>query len=140
YLQSRLSASEDRSRAVRLGAAVLAVAIVTVPLSLNEAWPTWSAGISWVLASAGMGLAVPSISVQVFRLSPEQDQGVNSAAIQIVDAVGFSVAVAVLGIGYATAVAHGGATAGTFTGLWLASAGIAVLAVLLAGRMSPGRS
>jgi len=137
YAQSRLSASDDRSTSVRVGAAILAIAIMTVPLSLNDSWPAWSAGLSWVLASAGMGLAVPSISVQVFRLSPEHDQGVNSAAIQIVDAVGFSVAVAVLGIGYATAVAHGGATAGTFTALCLTSAAIAVLAVALAGRMRP---
>jgi MFS family permease len=137
YLQSRLSAAKDRSTTVRLGAAILALSIATVPLSLLGAWPAWIAGVSWIFASAGMGLAVPSISVQVFRLSPEQDQGVNSAAIQIVDAVGFSVAVAVLGIGYATAVAHGGATAGTFTGLWLASSAIAVIAVVLAGRMRP---
>ncbi len=137
YLQSRLPATKDRSATVRLGAAIIALSIATVPLSLLGTWPAWIAGVSWIFASAGMGLAVPSISVQVLRLSPEQDQGVNSAAIQILDAVGFSVAVAVLGIGYATAVAHGGATAGTFTGLWLASSVIAVIAVVLAGRMRP---
>jgi MFS family permease len=137
YLQSRLSATKDRSTTVRAGAVVIAIAIMTVPLSLNDSWPAWTAGVSWIIASAGMGLAIPSISVQVFRLSPQQDQGVNSAAIQIADAIGFSVGVAVLGIGYAVAVAHGGATAGTFTGLWLASAAIAVVAIGLAGRMRP---
>ena len=140
YVQSKLSATEDRATTVRVGALILAIAIVTLPLSLHDSWPAWTAGLSWIVASAGMGLAVPSISVQVFRLSPEQDQGANSAAIQIVDAVGFSVAVAVLGIGYATAVAHGGATAGTFTGLWLGSAAIAALVVLVGGRMRPRAS
>lgn len=137
YVQSKLSAESDRSNVVRIGATILAIAIATVPFSLSDHAPTWAAGASWILASAGMGLAVPSISVQVFRLSPEQDQGVNSAAIGIVDAVGFSVAVALLGIGYATAVADGGATARTFTSLWLVSAAIAVGALALAGRMRP---
>ncbi len=137
YAQSRLAATGDRAAAVRLGAAILVVAIASLPLSLVAGLPSWLAAISWAGAAAGMGLAIPSISVQVLRLSPEHDQGVNSAAIQIVDAVGFSVAVAALGVGYATAVADGGATATTYTALWLSAAAIAAVVIVIAGRMRP---
>ena len=47
-----------------------------------------------------MGLAVPSVSVQVMRLSPEADLGVNSSAIQIVDSVLSVVVISVLGLGH----------------------------------------
>jgi hypothetical protein len=70
-------------------------------------------------------------------LSPDTEQGVNASAIQIVDAVLVVLAITLLGIGHAMAVAAGGATGATYTVLWLASAALAVLAVLTAGRMRP---
>jgi hypothetical protein len=74
------------------------------------------------------------------RLSPEADLGVNSASIQIVDSVLSVVVIALLGLGHAVAVADGGATAMTYTLLWLGSACVAGAAILLAGRMRPSLS
>ena len=84
-----------------------------------------------------MGLCIPSISVQVMRLSPEDEQGVNSASIQIVDSVMSVVAIALLGLVHASAVASGGATASTYVWLWAGSAAFAAAAIVLAGRMRP---
>ena len=137
YAQSRLPGDRDRSNAVRLGAGVVAVCLVTLPLSLLSSLPPWVAGASWAIGAFGMGLAIPSVSVQVMRLSPDADQGVNAAAIQIVDSVLVVVAISFIGLGHSAAVATGGATATTYTLLWLASAAIAVSAIVLAGRMRP---
>jgi hypothetical protein len=84
-----------------------------------------------------MGLAIPSISVQVMRLSPPDDLGRNSSAIQIADSIGITLAVSLAGLGHAAAVAGGGATAGTYLLLWVGSAMLGLLAVGLAGRMTP---
>ena len=137
YAQSRLPGDTDRSGAVRRGAAIVALCLLTLPVSVLTTLPPWVAGLSWACGAFGMGLAVPSVSVQVMRLSPEAEQGVNSASIQIVDSVLSVVVVAFLGLGHAAAVASGGATAMTYVLLWLGSAAMAVLAVLLAGRMRP---
>jgi MFS family permease len=140
YVQSRLPGDRDRSAAVRTGATIVTVSLVTLPLSLVPALPPWIAAVSWAVGAFGMGLAVPSVSVQVMRLSAEAELGVNSAAIQIVDSAMSAVVVSVLGIGYAVAVASGGASAATFTLLWLGAALVSVAAILLAGRMRPSLS
>jgi MFS family permease len=140
FVQSRLPGQEDRSTAVRVGATVIAVALISLPLCLVSGLPAWTAAASWAVASFGMGLALPSVAVQVLRLSPEEDQGANSAAIQISDAVVSTLAVSILGLGHALAVAGGGATAATYTALWLGSAALAVVGVLAAGRMRPLRT
>ena len=137
YVQSRLPGDRDRSGAVRLGAAIVTLCLVTLPLSMVAWLPPWVACISWAVGAFGMGLSIPSVSVQVMRLSPDDEQGVNAAGLQIVDAVLVVVAIAILGFGHSAAVAAGGATAMTYVLLWLAAACIGVLGVLLAGRMRP---
>jgi MFS family permease len=140
YVQSRLPGDRDRSAAVRTGAVIVTACLVTLPLSLLSSLPPWVAGISWAVGAFGMGMAIPSVSVQVMRLSPDAEQGVNAAAIQIIDSVLVVVAIAAVGLGHSAAVASGGATAMTYVLLWLASAAIAVSALSLAGRMRPSLS
>ncbi len=137
YAQSRLAAHHDRIPAVRIGFALVVLCIATLPIALQSWAPPWIASISWGIGALGMGLAVPSVSVQVFRLSPDEDHGRNSAALQIMDAVSVSAVVAILGMGYAAAARGTGATAGTFIALWLASAAIGLVGLLVAGRMRP---
>jgi hypothetical protein len=82
-------------------------------------------------------MSIPSVAVQVMRLSPDDDQGRNSAAIQIVDAVCVSLVVSLLSLGYAAAVHGAGVTAGTFTILWLTSAAVGLVGFVVASRMRP---
>jgi hypothetical protein len=140
YVQSRLPGDLDRSNAVRLGATIVGISVITLPLSLLDGLPPWLAIASWALGAFGMGLAIPSVSVQVMRLSPPADQGVNSASIQIVDSVLSVVAVAVLGLVHAAAVASGGATVATYATLWGGAALFAAFAIVVAGRMRPSLS
>lgn len=137
FAQSRLPGDRDRAPAVRLGAAIVGTGLLTLPLSLLAGLPPWIAAFSWAMCAFGMGLAVPSVSVQVMRLSPEADLGVNSSAIQIVDSVLSVVLISLLGLGHALAVASGGATAITYALVWTGAAAMAWLAVVLAGRMRP---
>ena len=140
FAQSRLPGDRDRAPAVRLGAAIVGTGLLTLPLSVLTGLPPWIAALSWAVCAFGMGLAVPSVSVQVMRLSPEADLGVNSSAIQIVDSVLSVVVISLLGLGHATAVAAGGATAVTYALIWTAAAAVAWIGVLLAGRMRPAPS
>lgn len=139
YAQSRIPGDRDRSMVVRVGLALVMLSVMTLPLALSSSVPPWVAGISWGAGAFGMGLAIPSVAVQVMRLSPVADQGRSSAAIQIVDAVCVSLAVSLLSLGYSAAVKGSGATAGTFSLLWLASAAVGLVGLVVAGRMRPAR-
>jgi hypothetical protein len=137
YTQSRIPGDRDRSATVRAGLTLVIVSVVTLPLALTDAVPPWVAGISWGIGAFGMGMSIPSVAVQVMRLSPDDDQGRNSAAIQIVDAVCVSLVVSLLSLGYSAAVHGTGVTAGTFTALWLTSAAVGLVGFVVASRMRP---
>ena len=137
FAQSRLSGSTDRSVPVRVGALVVAVSILCLPLVLIPAVPAWAAAGFWALGAMGMGLSIPSISVQTMRLSPEADQGMNSSALQIVDSVLVVIGTALIGTVYAHAVEGAGVTAATYSTMWVAGAVVVFIAVLLAPRMKP---
>jgi MFS family permease len=136
-VQSRLSGDVDRAPIVRLGALIVSGCLFSMPLVVLTDLPVWIASISWAAGAFGMGLAMPSVSVQTMRLSPASDQGVNSAALQIVDSVLVVAVTALLGLFYAAAVAGQGATPATYALLWIISAVIAVVGVILAPRMRP---
>ena len=137
YTQSRIPESADRSRVVRIGALVVCVSLATLPLCLVPTLPPMICTASYFVGSIGMGLSFPSIAVQTLRLSPEDEQGKNSAALQIGDAILSSLALGFMGAIHSSAIAAGGATPRTYDTIWWLAACIALVAAVVAARMRP---
>lgn len=112
--------------AVTVGIALVATALVpTAPIALAIG--------GWLLAGTGMGLAIPTLSVQVLRLSPRHEQGGNVSSLQVADALASGTCLAAVG----TLVAIGGAQPSTFAaGLALATA-LTAVGVVMARRSRP---
>jgi MFS family permease len=84
-------------RLLRLGFAMVAVGVALLVVMTANAVSIWLAVPIWALAGAGMGLAMPTISVLVLELSPAARQGTNSAALQISDMVGSIIGITAIG-------------------------------------------
>ena len=97
-VQARLGARLDHYAALRIGAALLLAGIVgELVATVLQVTPVLI-GAAWVLAGAGMGLMFPRISAVVLAASNERDQGRNSAAMSISDAVGGATAISLTGL------------------------------------------
>ena len=77
------------------GAVLHAAGIAGVALSLPVSG--WLTVPAWIVAGAGIGIALPALSVLVLRLSSPDAQGTNSSAMQISDTLGSSLAVGIAG-------------------------------------------
>ncbi|MEU9831132.1 MFS transporter [Streptosporangium sp. NPDC048047] len=86
YLQSRRD--YDRALLVRIAAAAVTAGILATLLSLVPGVTGWIDVPAWIIAGFGMGVGVASISVTAMRQSPDEEQGANSAALQVVDTLG----------------------------------------------------
>jgi MFS family permease len=95
WWQSRNTRSPVRMLRIGFAAVALGVALLTVLTS--TAVSMWVAVPIWSVAGAGMGLAMPTISVLLLELSPTANQGANSAALQISDMAGSIVGIAAAG-------------------------------------------
>ncbi|WP_254715688.1 MFS transporter [Actinomadura sp. NAK00032] len=97
---SAASQIQGRSRRPRefyalLGAVFVTAGIVLTAVALQLSG--WLAAPAWIIGGAGMGFAIGSLSVLLLDLSPEDEQGVNSSALQISDTLGSSLVVGVAG-------------------------------------------
>jgi MFS family permease len=98
HVQARLGARLDHVVALRIGATLLAVGIAGELVAIAFRISPLVIGTLWVFAGAGMGLMYPRISALVLAASTERDQGSNSAAMSIADAVGGATAIALAGL------------------------------------------
>jgi MFS family permease len=134
WVQGRASEAVRR-RLLPLGFAVVATGIGPLALVASSSHVTmWLALPLWCVAGLGMGLAMPSISVLTLSMSPEREQGANSAALQICDV---TCSVVTIGAGGGlVAWAQSGAIGlgAAIAAIDLAMAGIAVLGVLASRR------
>ncbi|GAA4617710.1 MFS transporter [Actinoallomurus liliacearum] len=94
WLQGR-STGGSRARFAVLGAALLATGVAGIAVALYVSG--WAAVPAWIVGGLGMGMALPTLSVQVLALSAPSEQGANSSALQISDTLGASLAVGVAG-------------------------------------------
>lgn len=105
WWQGRPSMRVPRDRLVVVGAAVstagIAVAGTAAVVVAGSAVPAWVAAAGWLLAGVGMGLTMSSLSVLLLELSPLADQGTNSAALQMSDALGSIVLIGTGGVIFA---------------------------------------
>jgi MFS family permease len=89
--------TRKRVTLLRAGFTVVAVGVSLLIVIASPAVSLWLAVPIWAIAGAGMGIAMPTISVLMLDLSPASTQGANSAALQISDMVGSIVGIAAVG-------------------------------------------
>ncbi len=90
----------SRARLVRVGIAVTTLSLFLAIAAISPRSPEWTAAVAMFTAAFGMGLAFPNISVLTLELSAPQDQGVNSASLQVADGLTSTLSVAVAGAVY----------------------------------------
>ncbi len=124
-LQGRRDLRIDRSRLMALGGLCVALAVALLVLPSLHLLPGLAVLGVWAVGGLGMGLTLSSTSVLTLSMSPPDLQGRNSAALQLSDALGAVVGIAVAGAVFAGrlgadpashAVPTAGATTGTADG------------------------
>lgn len=98
-VQARVQAEATRRRLLPAGFALGALGLggVMTPL-LAAGLPTWLALVGWVGVGLGIGLSFPMLSVLLLKLSPVDEQGANSSALQLSDALTSSAALGLAGL------------------------------------------
>jgi MFS family permease len=134
-LQGRLYGRVPRGMLVQTGAVLVAICMATMPLCLVPSVPVWTAALSWFVGACGMGLCFGAIATLTLELSEPQDQGANSAALQVCDSVGSVVLIGIAGTVYAAAEAAGTVGAATFTTIWIIMAAASATGAVLAARI-----
>jgi MFS family permease len=136
HLQGAVWRSWTDRRIALTGSALLvgslALVVAAVLLSSAGAWAPVLLITGWTVAGGGMGLVYPRLSVLTLAYSSPADQGANSAALSISDAVGASAAIAVLGLVFTGL----GGSPEAFPAVFAVAVLIAVAALLPAGRLA----
>ncbi|MFC8826057.1 MFS transporter [Streptomyces sp. NPDC057137] len=145
YIQSRPRMEPHRERLLMGGMVLVAAAIAAAPSVLIDSVPVWTLGVAWAVGCLGMGTVIASTSVLLLKLSPPEEAGTNSAALQISDGLSN---VLLLAAGGAAFAALGGGAVGAhdltspaashpaaFTAVFLPMAAVALAGVWVATRV-----
>lgn len=106
-VQGRVGDRLGNARITLLGVTQLALAALIAAATALWMLPPAVLIAGWALAGGGMGLMYPRLTVLTLAYSTPQNQGFNSAALSIFDAVGAATAIAVMGLVF---IALGGGT------------------------------
>ena len=128
-VQARIPATgpvRDRLPLIGSSLLVLALAAVGTSFALDAPWPVIFA--TWAVGGFGMGLTYPTLSILMLSRSADDEQGTNSSALKLSDAVGTALAIACAGAVFAQVLAWGH-TGFAVTLLVPLAAGLAMVAV-----------
>lgn len=87
---------------VRAGAFSLCLGIASVTLLIWESTPVLVGVLGWGFSGFGMGLIYSSLSLLTLQLSTPAEQGKNSSALQVAEALTVAVVLALTGTAFAT--------------------------------------
>jgi hypothetical protein len=111
------------------------LALTGPALTLLPGAPAYAAAVSWAVGGLGIGLVIASLGVLLLRLSPPEEAGANSAALQVSDALFNLVLVSAAGTVFA---ALGGAGhAGAFVAVFVPMVALALVGAWVASRLRP---
>ena len=135
WLQGRVRKPASRATLPRVGLLLMAAGIgCAAPLLLATEVPVVLGIVAWAVAGLGIGLAYPSISVLTLELSAPLEQGRNSSALQLSDALSGATVLAFTGALIAATAAPG---PGTYLAGFAVATGLAALGGLISGRVNP---
>lgn len=129
-LQGRLWRGWADIRMAKLSGSLLAVSLAVVVVAAGLHLHPAVLMVAWASAAGGMGLIFPRLSVLTLRYSTPADQGANSAALSISDAVGAAAVIAIMGLIFTS-------LSGTiaFTAVFGCATVVAILTLVPAGRL-----
>ncbi len=129
---------EERRRiGMRIGFALIAVSAAGMALLGWPETPAWLAFPIWILGGAGIGTAMPVVSVMVLDYSPPEERGTNTASLQIADGTGGSLGIALQGTLVAASTVAVLSLGQAVATLDLILAGVAFLGLVLSARARP---
>lgn len=132
WYQGAVRKTGPRTGTLRAGLALLAVGIASVSLA---AWPQIPAMVGvtgWLFAGLGMGLAYPMIAVLTLDLSASGEEGANSSALQLSEALMVATVLALGGSLFATLLERSATLA--FVATYAVGIAFALVGVMIAGR------
>ena len=134
WWQGRPGLRVDREQLPAIGALSVLVGLALSASAVVPEVPVATTVLGWILAGSGMGITFSALSVLLFRLSPEAEQGINSAALQMSEALVCVLTVGAGGIVYAALRQEGGEAFGAvFAGMLVVQA----VSVLVSTRVTP---
>lgn len=130
-LRSRVVGWSDTA-ILRIGAVCTVLGIAAAALMLWTAFPLAVAFVGWCLAGFGMGVSIPTLTLVTLGMSAPEEQGANSSALQVVDAV---TCAAILALTGALFTALGGPDrSAAFWACFAVSAAVGLLALAISSR------
>jgi hypothetical protein len=117
---------------LRIAFSLITIGITGPALLALSAVPLWAGLALWAVAGLGMGIGSPTLSTQLLALSPESDQGRNTAASMLTGSV--AQAIALSGAGAAIAWAEPDLPGWLFAGIMLSGSAIAAVGTVVAPR------
>jgi len=97
WVQGRFLTGTGDRRLLSSATAVVLGSLAAVALATGLRAPVWVIVVCWGVGGFGMGLAYPRLSTMVIRLSRPEQQGANSAALNIADSTGSAMGLVALG-------------------------------------------
>src|SRR5690606_18805780 len=138
WYQSRPTLAVPRYLLLRLGSGAVAGGIGLAGLVLLPSVPAFVAAAAWTFGASGMGMSFASISVLRFQLSPVEDHGANSAALQLNDAAFSIVFVGLAGVIFGSVHEAAGDThPAAYAGILAVMVALASVGSWAAGRVRP---
>ncbi|MGZ4602317.1 MAG: MFS transporter [Kineosporiaceae bacterium] len=127
----------ERTAMLTLGAIVLGVGVLLLAVTPLGAVPVLLVPAAWIVAAAGMGLGMSSMSVLTLRLSPPGEEGRSSSGLQVGDALGSLLGIALAGTLFSALHTPRFPDAGTYSVVWLVMGAVGLLAAAASQRVAP---
>ncbi|MFC3551704.1 MFS transporter [Lysobacter cavernae] len=137
WYRSRPSQPFTPPQLLRIGMSLIVLGVASVALTVSPQVPVAVGVAGWIVAGLGMGALFPTLSVLTLELSPPQQQGVNSSALQLCDALFTATVLAVGGSLFAALLVRSPGVA--YLAGFAISAVLALLGAVLATRVQPVR-
>jgi len=131
FVTTRLS----RPALVRVGVTICAVSLLGNVLAIDTRTPLWTVAAAMLFASVGSGMAFPVVAMLTLEYSELEQQGTNSASLQVADGITSTTTIALAG-GVFHALSSGGTASGrVFALIFALFISLALLAWSLAPRV-----
>jgi MFS family permease len=136
FIATRLS----KPARVRTGVAICGLSLIGDIVAINTTTPLWTVAAAMGFAALGAGMAFPTVSVLTLELSEPEEQGANSASLQVSDGITSTLSIALGGGIYHALTVHGPASGAVYVLLYALYIAIACLAWVLAPRVRPAET